>query len=292
MTQVSVIIASKDRAAYLDQALRSLSEQIGDPSFEAIVIDNGSSDATPQVVDRAREAYDFEISYLYEERPNRAAARNRGITVAQGDLALFVDDDVWLPPGFLAAHTLAHGGRIPTAVSGPIINVPTYHDRPKPGLANFSRAFFCTCNVSVPVAALREVHGFDEQFHLYGWEDTELGIRLRESGVRAKFCWDAYLYHIKPPAEQTLDVTLVRTLEKAHMAARFIRKNTSRRARLATGAYPWNFWRARALAPKWLLPLYAGFAADERVPPLVRAVARHQLLDGMYVHELQRGLHP
>ncbi|MBV9973442.1 MAG: glycosyltransferase family 2 protein, partial [Candidatus Eremiobacteraeota bacterium] len=83
MSQVSVIIASKDRAAYLDQALRSLSEQIGDPSFEAIVIDNGSSDATPQVVDRAREAYDFEISYLYEERPNRAAARNRGITVAQ-----------------------------------------------------------------------------------------------------------------------------------------------------------------------------------------------------------------
>ncbi|MBV9277907.1 MAG: glycosyltransferase, partial [Candidatus Eremiobacteraeota bacterium] len=222
---------------------------------------------------------------------NRAAARNRGIATAQGELALFIDDDVWLPPGFLNAHAQAHAGRKLSAVSGPIINVPMYHDRPKPALANFSRAFFCTCNVSVPLRALRAVHGFDEQFYLYGWEDTELGIRLREHGVRAKFAWDAYLYHIKPPAEQTLDVTLARTLEKAQMAARFIRKNRSRRARLATGAYPWNFWRARALTPKWSLPLYAGFAADERVPPVFRAVARHQLLDGMYVHELQRGLH-
>ncbi|MBV9277544.1 MAG: glycosyltransferase family 2 protein, partial [Candidatus Eremiobacteraeota bacterium] len=98
--QITVIIASKDRAAYLDQALRSLSEQIGDPAFDVIVVDNGSSDATPQVVEHAREAYGFEISYLYEERPNRAAARNRGIATAQGELALFIDDDVWLPPGF------------------------------------------------------------------------------------------------------------------------------------------------------------------------------------------------
>ncbi|MBV9149925.1 MAG: glycosyltransferase family 2 protein, partial [Candidatus Eremiobacteraeota bacterium] len=241
MMRLSVIIASKDRAGYLDQALRSISEQVGAPSFEVIVVDNGSSDATPQVVERARDAFGFEISYLYEERPNRAAARNRGISIAQGEVALFVDDDVWLPAGFLEAHDRAQSGRRPTAVSGPIINVPSYHDRPKPSLANFSRAFFCTCNVSVPLRALREVHGFDRQFHLYGWEDTELGVRLRESGVRSKFCWDAYLYHIKPPAEQTLDVTLVRTLEKAQMAAQFIRKNRSRRARLATGAHPWNF---------------------------------------------------
>ena len=290
MMQLSVIIASKDRAAYLDQALRSLSEQIGAPSFEAIVVDNGSADATPQVVEHARDSYGYEIAYLFEERPNRAAARNRGISIAQGEVVVFVDDDVWLPPGFLAAHAHAHGRRRRTAVSGPIINVASYHERPRPALANFSRAFFCTCNVSVPLVALREVGGFDRQFHLYGWEDTELGVRLRDHGVQSKFCWDAYLYHIKPPSEQTLDATLRKTLEKAQMAARFIRKNRSRRARLATGAHRWNFLRVRALAPKWLLPIYAGVASDERVPPAVRAVARHQLLDGMYVHELQRGL--
>jgi len=287
--RLSVIIATKDRAGYLDQALLSLSRQIGAPTFEAIVVDNGSVDATPQVVDHAREGYEFEVSYVFEERPNRGAARNRGLAVAQGEIVVFVDDDVWLPAGFLAAHAAMHSGRS-AAVSGPIINVTSYHERPKPALANFSRAFFCTCNVSVPLAALRQAGGFDEQFHLYGWEDTELGVRLREYGLRARFTWDAYLYHIKPPREQTLDATLAKTLEKAQMAARFIKKNPSRRARMATGAYRFNFWRARAVAPEWLLPFYAGCAADQRVPAPLRSLARNQLLDGIYVHELQRGL--
>ncbi len=288
--RASIIIATKDRAGYLDQALRSLSEQIGAPLFEVIVVDNGSTDATPQVVERARDAYDFEVSYVFEERANRGAARNRGIAVAAGDFVIFVDDDVWVPGGFVAAHAAAQKGNGTFAVSGPIVNVASYHERPKPSLQNYSRAFLCTCNVSIPREALRWVRGFDEQFNLYGWEDTELGVRLRENGVRAKFAWDAYLYHIKPPAEQTLDTTLQKTVEKAHMAARFVRKNPTRRARLATGAYALNMLRSKALAPSWLLPLYAGIASDERLPNALRSVARSQLLDGLYVRELQRGL--
>ncbi|MDP9017772.1 MAG: glycosyltransferase family 2 protein [Candidatus Eremiobacteraeota bacterium] len=290
MTPVSVIIATKDRAGYLDQALRSLAQQIGAPPFEVVVVDNGSTDATAQVVEHAREANDFEINYVYEERANRGAARNRGIAVATGEIVVFVDDDVWIPGGFLAAHEAAHRGNGTFAVSGPIINVPSYHDRPKPSITNFSRAFLCTCNVSISREALHWVKGFDEQFNLYGWEDTELGVRLRDMGVRQKFAWDAYLYHIKPPQEQTLDVTLQKTLEKAQMAARFIKKNPSKRARMATGAYGFNMLRSKALAPAWLLPFFAGLASDERIPAAVRSIARAQLLDGMYVRELQRGL--
>ncbi|PZR57873.1 MAG: hypothetical protein DLM50_04895 [Candidatus Meridianibacter frigidus] len=290
VTRISVVIATKDRAAYLDAALRSLAEQIDAPAFEVVVVDNGSQDATAQIVERARSLLPFDVTYVYEERPNRGAARNRGITVAAGELIAFVDDDVWMPPGFLRAHDQSHPAGSNLAVSGPIINVPGYHERPKPGLANFSRAFLCTCNVSLSRAALQAVGGFDEHFHLYGWEDTELGVRLRELGVAAKFAWDAYLYHIKPPREQTLEVTLQRTLEKAKMAARFIRKNPSRRARMATGAYALNFLRAKATAPQWLMPIYAGLAQTDNVPPAIRSFARAQLLDGLYVRELQRGL--
>jgi len=74
------------------------------------------------------------------------------------------------------------------------------------------------------------------------------------------------------------------------MAARFIKKNPSRRARMANGAYAFNLFRAKALAPEWLLPLFAGIAADDRFPGVVRSLAKTQLLDGMYVRELQRGL--
>ena len=132
-------------------------------------------------------------------------------------------------------------------VSGPILNVPSYHERPKPALANFSRAFFCTCNVSVPKVAIQATGGFDEQFHLYGWENTELGVRLREHGMRAKFAWDAYIWHVKPPSDVTLESELRKTMEKARMAVRFVRKNGSARVRSATGAHPANLLRAKAL---------------------------------------------
>jgi len=290
--RVSVIIATKDRASYLEAALRSLSQQSGAPPFEVVVVDNGSTDATAQTIKDAQAAYPFEIRTIFEERPNRGAARNRGIAEASAKLIVFIDDDVWAPPGFLAAHVAAHEGHGTFAVSGPIINVPSYEEGPKPSVANYSRAFLCTCNVSIPRETRHWVKGFDEQFDLYGWEDTELGVRLRENGVRAKFAWDAYLYHIKPPQEQTLEVTLQKTLEKAQMAARFVKKNPSKRARMATGAYGLNLLRSKAFAPKWLLPLFAGVAADSRFPAAIRSIARAQLLDGMYVAELERGLEP
>lgn len=285
--RISVIIATKDRAEFLDAAIDSLGKQIGAPPFELIVVDNGSTDATAQVVERQRREKPFEIAYAYEERPNRGAARNRALAMASGFLVVFCDDDVSLPPGFLAAHEAAHTTNN-LVVSGPILNVPTYRERPKPGLANFSRAFLCTCNVSIPLAALQAVAGFDEQFHLYGWEDTELGVRLRERGLRGRFSWDAYLWHVKPEGESTLDEEIRKTIEKARMAARFVQKNPSSRARLATGAYWINLARARALEP--LIPWFAGVATDARANPGLRKIARSQMLDGLYTQALRRAL--
>jgi glycosyltransferase involved in cell wall biosynthesis len=284
---ISVVIATKDRASYLERALESLAGQVDAPAFEVVVVDNGSSDATPSIA-RTR-AGRMALAYVSEPEPNRGAARNRGVARAQGETILFVDDDVWLPPRFLAAHAAAHAGASPRCVSGPIVNVPSYDVQPKPTAANYSRAFLCTCNVSLPRAALETAGGFDERFELYGWEDTELGVRLREGGLKRHFAWDAFLYHIKPPAADTLEVAMRRAVEKAHMAARLIRTAPSARTRLATGAYPLNFARARAFAPRWALPLYAGLAGGTRLPGLA-GIARNLLLDGLYVDELGRAL--
>ncbi|MHB8305683.1 MAG: glycosyltransferase family 2 protein [Vulcanimicrobiaceae bacterium] len=286
--RISVVIATKDRAEYLGRALESLGKQIGAPSFEVVVVDNGSSDATAQVVERARSVLPFDITYLFEKEPNRGAARNRGIARASGYLLLFVDDDVYAPPGLLAAHEAAHR-RNDLVVVGPILNVSSYEERRRPTLANYSRAFFCTCNVSVPHAAVDAVGGFDERFDLYGWEDTELGVRLRENGMRGHFAWDAYLWHVKPPASTTLEGEIQKTIEKARMAARFVRKNPSPRVRSATGAHAANLLRGRAIES--LLPFYAGIAADDRFPAALRALARAQLLDGVYTQELAQALH-
>jgi hypothetical protein len=105
-----------------------------------------------------------------------------------------------------------------------------------------------------------------------------------------KFAWDAFLWHIKPPRENTLAVEGRKAIEKAQMAARFIAKHPSRRTRLATGAHPLNVLRGRYLTPEWLLALYAGLSTSGRIPAWLSPLVRAQLLDAMYVRELVRTL--
>ena len=253
-----------------------------------IVVDNGSTDETKAVVAAAAQA-GLDVHYAFEPEPNRGKARNVGIKAAQGYLILFCDDDIVAPPGFLAAHEAAHaGGEL--VVNGPILNVGSYDERPKPGLGNYSRAFLCTCNVSIPRRALDAVGGFDEGFDLYGWEDTELGVRLRDQGLRWRFAWNAYIWHIKPPTENTLEVETRKAVEKARMARHFIAKSSSARARLATGAHALNVLRGRYLLPDPWLRVLAGVAVSEKLPSALRAIARAQFLDGMYTRELVRAL--
>lgn len=287
--RASVVIATKDRADFLERAIISLEGQIGAPSFEVIVVDNGSTDSTKEVCRRAIEAGRVSLRYVYEGEPNRGRARNRGVTIAQGYLVLFCDDDVIVPPQWIGAHDAAQerGARV---VNGPILNVGSYDERPFPSFANYSRAFLCTCNVSLPRYAFERVGGFDESFDLYGWEDTELGVRLRASGLQRAFAWDAYLWHVKPVSENTLEIEARKAVEKAKMAARFVLKQPSRRARMATGAHALNLARGRYLLPDSLLALLAGAAVSERVPPKLRVLARAQFLDGLYTHELAREL--
>jgi len=280
---ISVVIATKDRALFLQRALESLAQQRGAPEFEVVVADNGSTDGTPHVVAGAVEIVPYHLRRIEAGRANRGLARNMGVSAAAGQLILFVDDDVWLPANFIAAHVAEHrGARSSRVVTGPILNVPDYDHRPRPGAANYSSAFFCTCNASVSKVALEAVGGFDEAFNLYGWEDTELGLRLRSAGLEHAFAWDAFLYHIKPP--ESLELSIRRTLEKATMAAQFVQKAPSLRTKLATGAYGVNLMRGKLAAP--LLPLFAGVASSDVLPKPLVSFARTRLLDGLYVKRL------
>lgn len=288
--ELSVVIATKDRARYLERALASLRRQQGAPPFEVIVVDNGSSDDTRQVVARANEMSAAPVRYEREPEPNRGKARNRAIAVATGEIVVFCDDDVQAPPDWVAAHARAHESSAPAVVNGPILNVGSYDDRPKPRFTHYSRAFLCTCNASIRRRALAAIGAFDESFNLYGWEDTELGVRLREAGLAWRFAWDAYIWHIKPPNENTIEVEARKAFEKARMAGRFLMKHPSPRARLATGAHPANVLRGRFLTPEALLALYAGVATADRAPGWLRAFARTQFLDGVYTRELLRSM--
>lgn len=92
-TLVSVIIPTYNRAWTLADAIDSVLAQ-DYKTFELIVVDDGSSDNTPNLVDR----YSGRLKLIRQANAGVSAARNRGIAEARGDFTAFLDsDDTWLP---------------------------------------------------------------------------------------------------------------------------------------------------------------------------------------------------
>jgi len=90
---VSVVVATLDRCNYLRSCLAALAAQTaGFESFEVIVVDNGSTDATPEVV-RDFCGQGRNVSCVREERPGLSAARNTGVRKSRAEIVAFTDDD-------------------------------------------------------------------------------------------------------------------------------------------------------------------------------------------------------
>jgi glycosyltransferase involved in cell wall biosynthesis len=92
--RLSVVIPTHNRAHLVGRALRSVLSEIS-PDDEVLVIDDGSTDGTGQVVQAFQ---DDRIRYIWQANAGAGAARNRGTREATGDLLAFLDsDDEWLP---------------------------------------------------------------------------------------------------------------------------------------------------------------------------------------------------
>src|SRR5438874_11311507 len=87
----SIIIGVYNDWAPLDRCLRSLSQQISAPSFEVIVVDDGSREANPEFIHHWRSCYP--LTLIRQSHAGVSVARNRGIQTSQGSILLFVDAD-------------------------------------------------------------------------------------------------------------------------------------------------------------------------------------------------------
>lgn len=94
---VSVVMAVHNAVAFLDQALDSALGQRG-VRHEVIVVDDGSTDRTPELLTRA----DPRLRVIRQANRGRSEARNRGIAAASGRYVAFLDGDDWWEPSFLA----------------------------------------------------------------------------------------------------------------------------------------------------------------------------------------------
>lgn len=102
VSRVSIILPTFNRAHLIGESIASALGQ-SHPPAELIVVDDGSTDRTAEVVSNFGDP----VRYLRQENAGKSAALNRGIAAASGGALLVLDDDDLLPPGALAAHVAA-----------------------------------------------------------------------------------------------------------------------------------------------------------------------------------------
>jgi glycosyltransferase involved in cell wall biosynthesis len=188
--RVSVIIPTYDRATCVSRAIDSvLSQTYRD--FEIIVVDDGSSDNTQEVV----TAYGAPVRYVFQQNQGPGAARNQGIRVAAGAYLAFLDsDDVWMP-AFLEKTVSAleghpEAGVVTTGIYlGPEEQkVPGHMDGIETGVwelpAELSKdrmhqvlSGFCPAALLVRAEVVREYGGYYEHRCMLG-EDVYLWIQV------------------------------------------------------------------------------------------------------------------
>lgn len=101
MTAVSLIISTRNRARQLKTCLSYVAATNTALAWELIVVDNGSSDTTPDVLREFARSASFRVTILNEAAPGLGRAHNRGWRAAMGEVVAFTDDDCYVLPDFL-----------------------------------------------------------------------------------------------------------------------------------------------------------------------------------------------
>lgn len=288
---LSVVIVNYNAGAHLERCLRSLVDHLGDVAWDALVVDNASSDGSDRIVERFAP-----LVSLLRNADNAGFARavNQGMAATTGPLALFLNPDArLLPHAFdrMRAELAAHPG---CAVVGPSVinddgsaqgsargdpsmltglfgrstwltrvlpgtriarrNVKS-HVALGPGEASVEVDWVSGSCMLVRREVFKSLGGFDEQFFLY-WEDADLCRRIRQAGHRVRYCPDARVAHTAGRSSRTARATAVRAFHRS--AYLYYKRHVA--------PAPWHpgRWMARFILGVrcWVLLRRAGDGAD------------------------------
>lgn len=284
----TVIICTRDRSASLARTLGSLVDAARrvDQAWELVVVDNGSSDDTAEVIRGFSDR--LPVRYVHQPIAGLSNARNAGVAASTGRYVVWTDDDVLVDEGWLAAYFAAFAERPGDAVFGgrtePVLEEPhqpwfkANAHRLGSLLAVRDEPSWREVTVSqVPYGLNYAIRGEEQRRHFY---DPELGVApgrrrggeevaviraILAEGGRGSWVWDATVYHLIPAARQTEDY-IIQFYTALSLDHPLFTRNTGLMARAVAAARSivkyvrsdWHYRRARKrggleAATPWLI---------------------------------------
>jgi GT2 family glycosyltransferase len=222
MATTSVIIATYNRAALLDECLRHLARQAFVRGDEVIIADNGSTDQTSAVVARHARTFPAPLSRIEEPTPGKSHAVFAALRIASGDNVAFTDDDVNVADDWLAQLRLALSDPAISLAGGPVeprwehpapawLHVAGHRRLGAPlGLLDYGNApaalggrTLLGANMAIRRSVLQQVGGFATHLGklrgtLLSGEDHELCQRVEAAGYGAWYTPAAHASHWVP----------------------------------------------------------------------------------------------
>lgn len=241
---VTVVVPTWNRADHLRGLLDDLEQLVlRDERVEVIIVDDGSTDATPMVLQTATWA-----TIVQQPNGGAAAARNAGWQRATSPVVVFIDDDCrpgdgWphaLLEAFQNAEVAGVGGRI----------VPTGH-RPLDAFVTVERLvdhgrdltegvdYLVTANAAYRTSVLHSVGGFDEAFPGAAGEDVDLSWRVRAQGCRLERSDATVCHDHRSTVREVLRTYRAHGRSRALLDARFPDRPAAAAVGRALGLHAW-----------------------------------------------------
>jgi glycosyltransferase involved in cell wall biosynthesis len=285
---VSVVVPAHNAGGVLEEALRSVQAQTH-PHFEALVIDDGSTDATRMVARQFAER-DARFCVVSQQNAGVSRTRNTGLARARGEFVAFLDaDDVWFPEKLERQIGLFKAdARTNLVFSNYLLwdgtrDLALRHEKRRkfregdvgPHLAEGN--LFLTSSVILPRATAEQVGDFDPAFSI--GEDWDYWLRLADRGIWARGVWEPLARYRRWPGNVTrhklrtaeLNVAVLeknlsrsrqpelqRALRRALARARGVLELARTRSLLESAPHSvaegvWRAWRHHPRRLKWLL---------------------------------------
>jgi GT2 family glycosyltransferase len=196
--RVSVVVCTYNGGSTLDQCLRSLLD-LRYPDYEVIVVDDGSTDDTRNIVARFPE-----VRVIHQANQGLSAARNVGLYAATGAIVAYTDSDCFADPDWLTrlVYQLERSGA--AAVGGPNLTpddgwlaacVAACPGQPTHVLESDQVAEHIPgCNMAFRREVLLAINGFDRLYRQAG-DDVDLCWRLQQAGMWITFAPGAFVWH-------------------------------------------------------------------------------------------------